>query len=227
MDYETPDAYSETTPVAKKPYRCCECHGVIPTGTKHFRFSGVWDGKWRNYRTCTSCEAIRACLASLNTESPGSYEFGALLDDLSGASISAINPNLLLTVLYNGGISGLGRWSQYNESILEDLYAGKAGYKVVPFRYPYSIMTRFTNRVDFRLLNNENEYVQTLVKGEPLCCLADCGVFEVLAVIKTAEELALFTDTLDTRPKQFFTIHPNYLAHVIRTQSAISPSNAL
>ena len=226
MDYDTPAAYSETTPVARKSYRCCECGGVIPKGTRHIRFSGVWDGEWKNYRTCQSCAAIRDYVASLSEDHPGSYEFRNLISELSDRN-DGLNPNLPLTVMYNGGISGVGKWQCFHEDTLRMLYEGKFGYEVIPFLYPYSIMSRLHFRTNFRLLENEADMVLTMTEGKPLLCLAECGVFEVLAVLKTAEELSLFRDPLDTRPKQFFTLHPGYLHSLRKQQGAISSTNTL
>ncbi len=226
MDYDGPLVYSETSPIARKSYRCCECGGVIAKGMKHIRFSGLWDGEWRNYRTCCSCDAIRAYVAGLDRDNPGAYVFGTLLGDLREYG-NRININLLLTVLYNGGIAGVGKWSMFNEGVLNDLYSGKTPYEVIPNLYPFNLMSRYNFRHGFSLMNSESECLETLMKGEPLLCVAECGVFELLSVIKTAEELSLFTDSLDTRPKQFFTIHPGYLATLRKEGSAIMPSNTL
>lgn len=51
-----------STPVARKPHRCCECKETIQPGTRYERFAGKWDGEVRAYVTCLECREIRASL---------------------------------------------------------------------------------------------------------------------------------------------------------------------
>jgi hypothetical protein len=59
-DYDClPAIFSEGFPVARKLYKCCECAGEIKPGQKHYKATGLWDGKWETYRTCMACYRIR------------------------------------------------------------------------------------------------------------------------------------------------------------------------
>ena len=44
-----------TYPVARKDHRCEWCGETIPTGEKHLRFSGMWEGAWQNWRMHSDC----------------------------------------------------------------------------------------------------------------------------------------------------------------------------
>ena len=52
--------YRETYQVARKPYRCGECGGMIQPGRKYHKVTGLWDGDyWVIHRTCMPCSRIR------------------------------------------------------------------------------------------------------------------------------------------------------------------------
>lgn len=72
-DYgDKPEFYSETFPVAKKEYTCCECGETIKHGQVYNRFTGKWDGKVTTYKTCMPCYNIREHYC------PNGYVFGDL-----------------------------------------------------------------------------------------------------------------------------------------------------
>jgi len=63
MDHdEGPEVCSETRPKARKEHRCCECRRIIKKGEQYNNTSGLWDGGWDTYKTCTDCESIRDAL---------------------------------------------------------------------------------------------------------------------------------------------------------------------
>lgn len=59
-DCERPKAYSESHPVARKTHLCCECGKSILPGERYHVFSGIYDFGCETYKTCESCEAMRA-----------------------------------------------------------------------------------------------------------------------------------------------------------------------
>jgi len=60
QDFEaSPRCFSETEVTARKPWKCCECHQLIPVGTRHEAASGIWQGTWDTQRTCLPCAQIR------------------------------------------------------------------------------------------------------------------------------------------------------------------------
>jgi hypothetical protein len=58
-DGESPSAYWESHPKARKEHKCCECGSVIGVGEKHQLAEGIWNGEFGRYRTCEICEAVR------------------------------------------------------------------------------------------------------------------------------------------------------------------------
>ena len=48
-----------TTPKARKEWKCCECHEMIPVGTVHHKLTGRFEGEWFEERWCALCDRIR------------------------------------------------------------------------------------------------------------------------------------------------------------------------
>lgn len=55
---------SESTPIARKHHRCCECGGHIKVGEKYIRSSGVWEGDFYSYKFCPICNEIYGIIFS-------------------------------------------------------------------------------------------------------------------------------------------------------------------
>lgn len=76
---------------AKKEHRCCECSGLIHVGEKHEYASGVWDGDFRAFRTCSSCETLRSECADITKETrsydDGIFSFGELQTELNEINV--------------------------------------------------------------------------------------------------------------------------------------------
>lgn len=49
------DFQAPTRPVADKSYRCIYCIDRIAPGTKHFKFVGIYQGDWQNWRMHLEC----------------------------------------------------------------------------------------------------------------------------------------------------------------------------
>jgi hypothetical protein len=47
---------SATVPKARKEYRCEYCGQKILKGEKHYKFNGVWEGDFKNWRMHLECE---------------------------------------------------------------------------------------------------------------------------------------------------------------------------
>lgn len=47
---------NHTHPVARKEYRCEWCGEKILRGEKHFKYAGMWEGDFQNYRMHLECE---------------------------------------------------------------------------------------------------------------------------------------------------------------------------
>lgn len=55
-DYDySPSFFSDSTHVAKKPHKCCECKGPIFPGETYKKRVGVWDGEFSAYKQCVAC----------------------------------------------------------------------------------------------------------------------------------------------------------------------------
>ena len=67
-DYST--IWEETTPKAKKEYKCIECYGVITVGEKYAKTSSLYDGSWTHYRYCQGCCNLRKLVSAGFTMEP-------------------------------------------------------------------------------------------------------------------------------------------------------------
>lgn len=65
FDGELPDFCKRTTPVARKPHKCCECRRAIQPKEKYERVSGKWDFGIETYCTCMACVALREKVRSI------------------------------------------------------------------------------------------------------------------------------------------------------------------
>jgi len=75
-DAPSPSVYRETEPVARKPHRCVECGEPIRPGQRYHRATGIWDGSWSTFSTCSPCATIRAQLCACG------WSFGCLRETL-------------------------------------------------------------------------------------------------------------------------------------------------
>lgn len=57
-DCESPEVYTEQWPKARKEYRCDECFKPIKKGATYYKFSGKWDGEFRDYKRHERCHRI-------------------------------------------------------------------------------------------------------------------------------------------------------------------------
>lgn len=78
MDYDGPEFSHDTTPCAKKEYKCCECYRMISIGEKYGKTRGVWDGQFITFKTCEHCLVARNWIQ----DECGGYVYGMLLEDL-------------------------------------------------------------------------------------------------------------------------------------------------
>lgn len=60
MSVDLPTVWQSARPKARKRHRCIECTGVIEPGEHYERFTGLWDGEWSTYCTCTECDELRS-----------------------------------------------------------------------------------------------------------------------------------------------------------------------
>ena len=80
------DFQTESTPIARKQHKCCECCGPIQPGQQYQLITGCWDGDMASFKTCPDCLAARTW-ATAQPEWGGDgehlYYFGKLEEDLS------------------------------------------------------------------------------------------------------------------------------------------------
>lgn len=76
---EPASVFQQSTPRARKTYRCEECGAGIVPGERYEYVFGVWEGAAFTYRTCLDCVAVidawRKVSMAVCREGP-SYEFG-------------------------------------------------------------------------------------------------------------------------------------------------------
>jgi hypothetical protein len=73
-----PEFYREKVQIARKQYRCCECHKPINAGNKYTYIAGKWEREFNSYRQCLSCNQLSKKVVSI-----GAYFcFGELIDTI-------------------------------------------------------------------------------------------------------------------------------------------------
>lgn len=60
---EQADEFDQLEVKTNRPYRCSECHEIMPTGTLHQLTQMVIEGERQNWRTCLICAEIRAAFS--------------------------------------------------------------------------------------------------------------------------------------------------------------------
>ena len=73
---EGPAFESQKTCKSRKPHRCDECSREISQGELYERYTGMWDGTIRTYKTCTDCLTVRTRMF------PNGFIFMSLWDDV-------------------------------------------------------------------------------------------------------------------------------------------------
>lgn len=61
-DCEHPKVYEQSSPVARKPHRCCECRRIIKPGERYHSFFGVYSWSAERYKWCENCQSLRQTL---------------------------------------------------------------------------------------------------------------------------------------------------------------------
>jgi hypothetical protein len=57
-DYETPEFYNESHPIARKHHECSECGRAIQPGVAYQNISGKWDGRVSIFKRCHQCVSL-------------------------------------------------------------------------------------------------------------------------------------------------------------------------
>ena len=58
-DCDEPQGSYQTWRTARKIHACCECGSPILPGEQYEYFSGVWDHRGADFKTCAMCFAVR------------------------------------------------------------------------------------------------------------------------------------------------------------------------
>lgn len=77
-DAEGPTYGITIWPNARKPHRCCECSRAIEPGETHEHATGIWEGRWEQYRTCADCVNVRVDLERHELDAGEGIPFGRL-----------------------------------------------------------------------------------------------------------------------------------------------------
>ena len=70
---------------------------------------------------------------------------------------------------------------------------------------------------------SNNDFSHWLEKGKLIVCLVDSGPFDAAAIAFSREELTVFTDLRDTRPKQWFVVDMDKLYSVSDLGTYLKP----
>jgi hypothetical protein len=64
MCYDSPELFYSADRKARKTYKCCECSREIKPGDTYECDTGLWEGRWETYRTCSDCALLRSKFCS-------------------------------------------------------------------------------------------------------------------------------------------------------------------
>jgi len=81
-DLEMPAVYDARTIKARKAHKCSECAGVIKPGETYKMISGLWDGRWDNYKQCADCQVIICDLGQIYGDKCDCIPHGHLIEEL-------------------------------------------------------------------------------------------------------------------------------------------------
>lgn len=79
-DGPRPDVYDSVIRKAAKQHQCSECSEPIAAGEYYESVSGLWDGRWGNYKTCARCVQLRDLI---DTESDCCFSHGELHEEVT------------------------------------------------------------------------------------------------------------------------------------------------
>lgn len=65
-DADSPIACTITSPKARKPHQCFECHGIIGIGQRYEYTKGLWPDGPAQFKVCATCTEIRGMLHCSN-----------------------------------------------------------------------------------------------------------------------------------------------------------------
>lgn len=118
-----PSVYSVRTRVARKEHRCVECCGTIAKGETYHLFSGCWEGRWSDYKTCPDCQQLRADIDAVIDHDEDRPAFGELYQWVFDSSENAplIRRFMAIRRKRNAPLSTNGWMEQH----LTELNAGK------------------------------------------------------------------------------------------------------
>lgn len=69
-DGDLPSVFRTETRKARKIHVCYECRKKIQPGEQYLVFTGCWEGKWEEYKTCQDCADLREELSDRGTMAP-------------------------------------------------------------------------------------------------------------------------------------------------------------
>lgn len=82
MSYcEWPEFYNESTPKARKTYKCVECRAPIDIGEEHLYYRGKWDGEFDHGRQHFLCMDLCVALRHNNPFGDECIPFGNLFEE--------------------------------------------------------------------------------------------------------------------------------------------------
>ena len=72
IDYgDGPTLYDEKYRKARKEHKCCECGQTINAGDDYQVITGLWDGRWDEFKTCEKCADLRDSLMDVSCPALG------------------------------------------------------------------------------------------------------------------------------------------------------------
>lgn len=74
-DYEGPSFHTVKMIKSRKKHKCCECKRTIEKGEEYEKTSGMWDGRFDEFKTCSDCISLRKEFFT------SGYYFGRIWDD--------------------------------------------------------------------------------------------------------------------------------------------------
>ena len=83
-DCEMPTVFNESKRKAKKQHTCCECDRLISKGESYFMLQGLWEGRWGNYKQCSTCHEIGS---KYQDETRECYPIGGLIQELINSDL--------------------------------------------------------------------------------------------------------------------------------------------
>lgn len=95
---EMPEVYEKTERRARKLHSCCECCGIIKPPEVYIVHTGLWDGRWDQFKHCRVCNDL---FNEIQDQCRNSHDDGVAFESLSEHVFESDNDDHIIRFVEN------------------------------------------------------------------------------------------------------------------------------